>query len=142
MKFSHKIVSASAALLLVTVSTLGITQLITVRSELQSHIDTSINELTTGVKNTITYDLNAKRDMASAVTESLEIDPLNNDYVEDIITTSTLKSNFQAVGVGYESNGSLISNDGWVPDSSYDSRARLGIKKLRQPTTQLLLTLM
>ncbi|GAL17941.1 hypothetical protein JCM19235_6494 [Vibrio maritimus] len=50
MKFSHKIVSASAALLLVTVSTLGITQLVTVRSELQSHIDTSINELTTGVK--------------------------------------------------------------------------------------------
>ncbi|MGR5094185.1 methyl-accepting chemotaxis protein [Vibrio maritimus] len=131
MKFSHKIVSASAALLLVTVSTLGITQLITVRSELQSHIDTSINELTTGVKNTITYDLNAKRDMASAVTESLEIDPLNNDYVEDIITTSTLKSNFQAVGVGYESNGSLISNDGWVPDSSYDSRARPWYKEAK-----------
>lgn len=138
MKFSHKIVSASAALLLVTVSTLGITQLVTVRSELQSHIDTSINELTTGVKNTITYDLSAKRDMASAVTESLEIDPLNNDYVEDIITTSTLKSSFQAVGVGYESNGSLISNDGWVPDSSYDSRARPWYKEAKAANSTII----
>ncbi|ASI92224.1 methyl-accepting chemotaxis protein [Vibrio mediterranei] len=124
MKFSHKIVSASAALLLVTVSTLGITQLVTVRSELQSHIDGSIHELITGVKNTINYDLNSKRDLASAVTESLEIAPTENDYVNNVITTPTLKSSFQAVGVGYENDGSLVSNDGWVPDASYDSRSR------------------
>ncbi|GAL17940.1 methyl-accepting chemotaxis protein [Vibrio maritimus] len=76
--------------------------------------------------------------MASAVTESLEIDPLNNDYVEDIITTSTLKSSFQAVGVGYESNGSLISNDGWVPDSSYDSRARPWYKEAKAANSTII----
>ncbi|MGR5220373.1 methyl-accepting chemotaxis protein [Vibrio parahaemolyticus] len=124
MKFSHKIVSASAALLLVTVSTLGITQLVTVRSELQNHIDASIHELITGVKNTINFDLDSKRDLASAVTESIEIDPSNSQYIVDVITTPTLKNSFQAVGVGYEKDGSLVSNDGWVPDASYDSRSR------------------
>ncbi|MCL9773656.1 methyl-accepting chemotaxis protein [Vibrio methylphosphonaticus] len=124
MKFSHKIVSASAALLLVTVSTLGVTQLLTVRSELQTHIDTSIHELISGVKSTITYDLDAKRDLASAVTESLEIAPNEREYVTEVITTPTLKRTFQAVGIGFEDTGDLLSNDGWVPDASYDARTR------------------
>lgn len=138
MKFSHKIVSASAALLLVTVSTLGITQLITVRSELQNQIDSSIHELTTSVKNTITYDLNAKRDIASSVTESLEIEPQNLEFITDVITTPTLKSSFQAVGVGYEADGSLVSNDGWVPDSSYDSRTRPWYKEAKQNNSTII----
>ncbi|MFA0441421.1 chemotaxis protein [Vibrio sp. 10N.286.49.C2] len=131
MKFSHKIVSASAALLLVTVSTLGVTQLLTVRSELQTHIDTSINELISGVKNTISYDLDAKRDFASSVTESIEIDPLDQDYVIDIISTPTLKRTFQAVGIGYDDTGSLVSNDGWIPDADYDSRTRPWYKEAK-----------
>lgn len=138
MKFSHKIVSASAALLLVTVSTLGITQLVTVRSELQDHIDISIHELTTGIKNTITYDLNAKRDIASSVTESLEINPENREFITNIITTPTLKSSFQAVGVGYDADGSLISNDGWVPDSSYDSRTRPWYQEAKQTNSTII----
>ncbi|MGF1777887.1 methyl-accepting chemotaxis protein [Vibrio nomapromontoriensis] len=124
MKFSHKIVSASAALLLVTVSTLGITQLMTVRSELQTHIDSSIHELISGVKSTISYDLNAKRDLASAVTESIEIAPNDRNYVTKVITTPTLRNTFQAVGIGYDDTGTLVSNDGWVPDASYDARTR------------------
>ncbi|MCW8348601.1 methyl-accepting chemotaxis protein [Vibrio sp. ZSDZ65] len=124
MKFSHKIVSASAALLLVTVSTLGITQLMTVRSELQTHIDSSIHELISGVKSTISYDLNAKRDLASAVTESIEIAPNDRHYVTKVITTPTLRNTFQAVGIGYDDTGTLVSNDGWVPDANYDARTR------------------
>ena len=124
MKFSHKIVSASAALLLVTVSTLGITQLMTVRSELQTHIDSSIHELISGVKSTISYDLNAKRDLASAVTESIEIAPNDRHYVTKVITTPTLRNTFQAVGIGYDDTGTLLSNDGWVPDANYDARTR------------------
>ncbi|MFA0086676.1 methyl-accepting chemotaxis protein [Vibrio sp. 10N.261.51.F12] len=131
MKFSHKIVSASAALLLVTVSTLGVTQLLTVRSELQTHIDTSINELISGVKNTISYDLDAKRDFASSVTESIELNPIDQDYVIDIISTPTLKRTFQAVGIGYDNSGSLVSNDGWVPDADYDSRTRPWYKEAK-----------
>ncbi|MGR5283834.1 methyl-accepting chemotaxis protein [Vibrio maritimus] len=138
MKFSHKIVSASAALLLVTVSTLGITQLVTVRSELQNHIDSSIHELTTGIKNTITYDLNAKRDIASSVTESLEIDPKNRQFVTEVVTTPTLRSSFQAVGIGYENDGSLVSNDGWVPDSSYDARTRPWYQEAKQSNSTII----
>jgi methyl-accepting chemotaxis protein len=131
-------VSASSALLLVTVSTLGITQLVTVRSELQQQIDSSIHELTTSVKNTITYDLNAKRDLANTVTESLEIDPKNREFITNIITTPTLKSTFQAVGVGYEEDGSLVSNDGWVPDSSFDLRARPWYQGAKQANSTII----
>ncbi len=124
MKFSHKIVAASAALLLTTVSTLAITQLVTVHNELQTQIDTSLKEVVNGVKSTITHDLKSKRDLVSSITEAIEVNPTSKQYVNSIITSPTLKSTFQAVGVGYESNGDLLSNDGWVPDASYDARQR------------------
>lgn len=124
MKFSHKIIAASSALLLLTISTLGITQQVTVKAQLQKQIDSSINELVTAISNTIAYDISAKRKLVDSVAESIELQPQNYEHVLGTISTPSLKDGFQAIGVGYESDGTLISNDGWVPGADYDARTR------------------
>lgn len=61
MKFSHKVVAASSALLLVTVSLLSIQQLYTVRSAVENHVNASLKEMVSGVKNTVESEMNAKK---------------------------------------------------------------------------------
>lgn len=125
MKFSHKVVAASSALLLVTVSLLSIKQLYTVRAEVESSVNSSLNELVTGVKNTVVSEMEAKKSLAQSTTEILEISPNNHEYVKTILETPKLKNSFLAIGYGYEENGFVIENDdNWDAGSDYDPRKR------------------
>jgi methyl-accepting chemotaxis protein len=125
MKFSQKIVAASASLLLVTVGLLSIQQLYTVRTEVESLVTSSLDEMVSGVKNTITTEMKSKKALAQAMTETLELDPQNRETVKNILEKPMLKSSFLAVGLAYESDGVVVENDdGWEPDSSYDPRKR------------------
>lgn len=125
MKFSQKIVAASSALLLVIVVLLSLQQLATVRSEVQSLVQNSLKEMVLGVKNTISSEMSSKKGLAKAMTESLELDPTNRQYVQDVLEKPTLKGSFLSIGLGYEADGSMIENDdNWSPDSSYDPRQR------------------
>ncbi|MBC5852862.1 methyl-accepting chemotaxis protein [Vibrio metschnikovii] len=125
MKFSQKIVAASSALLLVIVVSLSVQQLTTVRSEVQALVHSSLKEMVAGVKNTITLDMGSKKGMAKTITETLELDPLNRQYVSNVLEKPTLKGSFLSIGLGYESDGSMVENDdGWEPGSDYDPRRR------------------
>ncbi|HGS4460527.1 TPA: methyl-accepting chemotaxis protein [Vibrio metschnikovii] len=125
MKFSQKIVAASSALLLVIVVSLSVQQLTTVRSEVQALVHSSLKEMVAGVKNTITLDMGSKKGMAKTITETLELDPLNRQYVTNVLEKPTLKGSFLSIGLGYESDGSMVENDdGWEPGSDYDPRRR------------------
>ncbi|WP_217543654.1 methyl-accepting chemotaxis protein [Vibrio metschnikovii] len=125
MKFSQKIVAASSALLLVIVVSLSVQQLTTVRSEVQALMHSSLKEMVAGVKNTITLDMGSKKGMAKTITETLELDPLNRQYVTNVLEKPTLKGSFLSIGLGYESDGSMVENDdGWEPGSDYDPRRR------------------
>ncbi|RBW64609.1 chemotaxis protein [Vibrionales bacterium C3R12] len=125
MKFSHKVVAASSALLLVTVSLLSIKQLYTVRAEVESSVSSSLNELVAGVKNTVVSEMEAKKSLAQSTTEILEISPNDHDYVQAILETPKLKNSFLAIGYGYEENGFVIENDdNWDAGSDYDPRQR------------------
>ncbi|WP_217520780.1 methyl-accepting chemotaxis protein [Vibrio metschnikovii] len=125
MKFSQKIVAASSALLLVIVVSLSVQQLTTVRSEVQALVHSSLKEMVAGVKNTITLDMGSKKRMAKTITETLELDPLNRQYVSNVLEKPTLKGSFLSIGLGYESDGSMVENDdGWEPGSDYDPRRR------------------
>ena len=64
MKFRHKVVTASSFLLLITVSLLSTQQVMTIRSQTQEHIDSSVNEILTSVGNTVQSEMNAKKDLA------------------------------------------------------------------------------
>jgi methyl-accepting chemotaxis protein len=125
MKFRHKVVTASSILLLITVSLLSIEQVLTIRTQTQEHIDTSVKEILNSVSNTVQSEISAKKDLARSITEVIELDPTANGYVQNIIEKPTLKSNFLAIGLGYERNGSVVENDdGWEPDATYDPRKR------------------
>ncbi|WP_217510767.1 methyl-accepting chemotaxis protein [Vibrio metschnikovii] len=125
MKFSQKIVAASSVLLLVIVVSLSVQQLTTVRSEVQALVHSSLKEMVAGVKNTITLDMGSKKGMAKTITETLELDPLNRQYVTNVLEKPTLKGSFLSIGLGYESDGSMVENDdGWEPGSDYDPRRR------------------
>ena len=125
MKFSHKVVAASSALLLVTVSLLSIQQLYTVRGAVESHVNASLKEMVAGVKNTVVSEMTAKKALAQSTTEVIEIAPQDRDYVKTILEKPKLKNSFLAVGFGYEANGFVIENDdGWDAGPDYDPRVR------------------
>ncbi|KUH62237.1 chemotaxis protein [Vibrio parahaemolyticus] len=125
MKFRHKVVTASSILLLITVSLLSTQQVMTIRSQTQEHINSSVKEILTNVSNTVQSEMNAKKDLARSITEIIELSPNDRTYVKDILEKPTPKSSFLAIGFGYESNGYVIENDdGWDAGPDYDPRQR------------------
>ncbi|HCE2119522.1 TPA: methyl-accepting chemotaxis protein [Vibrio parahaemolyticus] len=125
MKFRHKVVTASSILLLITVSLLSTQQVMTIRSQTQEHINSSVKEILTSVSNTVQSEMNAKKDLAHSITEIIELSPNDRTYVKDILEKPTPKSSFLAIGFGYESNGYVIENDdGWDAGPDYDPRQR------------------
>ncbi|ELA9845207.1 methyl-accepting chemotaxis protein [Vibrio parahaemolyticus] len=125
MKFRHKVVTASSILLLITVSLLSTQQVMTIRSQTQAHINSSVKEILTSVSNTVQSEMNAKKDLARSITEIIELSPNDRTYVKDILEKPTPKSSFLAIGFGYESNGFVIENDdGWDAGPDYDPRQR------------------
>ncbi|EHY8549026.1 TPA: methyl-accepting chemotaxis protein [Vibrio parahaemolyticus] len=125
MKFRHKVVTASSILLLITVSLLSTQQVMTIRSQTQEHINSSVKEILTSVSNTVQSEMNAKKNLARSITEIIELSPNDRTYVKDILEKPTPKSSFLAIGFGYESNGFVIENDdGWDAGPDYDPRQR------------------
>ncbi|MBE4206181.1 methyl-accepting chemotaxis protein [Vibrio parahaemolyticus] len=125
MKFRHKVVTASSILLLITVSLLSTQQVMTIRSQTQEHINSSVKEILTSVSNTVQSEMNAKKDLARSITEIIELSPNDRTYVKDILEKPTPTSSFLAIGFGYESNGFVIENDdGWDAGPDYDPRQR------------------
>ncbi|HAS6642176.1 TPA: HAMP domain-containing protein [Vibrio parahaemolyticus] len=125
MKFRHKVVTASSILLLITVSLLSTQQVMTIRSQTQEHISSSVKEILTSVSNTVQSEMNAKKDLARSITEIIELSPNDRTYVKNILEKPTPKSSFLAIGFGYESNGFVIENDdGWDAGPDYDPRQR------------------
>ncbi|NES62840.1 methyl-accepting chemotaxis protein, partial [Vibrio parahaemolyticus] len=121
----HKVVTASSILLLITVSLLSTQQVMTIRSQTQEHINSSVKEILTSVSNTVQSEMNAKKDLARSITEIIELSPNDRTYVKDILEKPTPKSSFLAIGFGYESNGYVIENDdGWDAGPDYDPRQR------------------
>ncbi|MFI3276030.1 methyl-accepting chemotaxis protein [Vibrio sp.] len=125
MKFQSKIILTTSLLFLSVITCIGFIQQQATSNTFKENIHLSVQELIKSVGYTVSYQLNASRELVGSVVHSLNmIDATNHDLAYEAISTSTLKSSFQAVGIGYENNGLLISNDGWVPDQSYDVRSR------------------
>ncbi|EDP59497.1 methyl-accepting chemotaxis protein [Vibrio sp. AND4] len=125
MKFRHKVVTASSILLLVTVALLSTKQVMTIRSEIETNIDTSVSEILSSVGNTVKSEINAKKELAQSMTEILEINPSDHRYIKEVIETPMPKSSFLAIGYAYDNNGFVIENDdNWEAGPDYDPRVR------------------
>ncbi|WP_159651372.1 methyl-accepting chemotaxis protein [Vibrio atypicus] len=124
MKFSHKIVAASTALLLVTVTLLTLQQYHTVQTEIRSQVTSSVNEIVDGVRDTTASELNSRKAIAAYATSMLETD-LSPEAIESVITRPVIKNTFLLAGIGFEKDGSHIGNDPtWTPGTSWDPRVR------------------
>ncbi|MGL5429829.1 MAG: methyl-accepting chemotaxis protein [Vibrio sp.] len=125
MKFSHKIVAASSLLLLIVLSLLSFQQQITVRSQVESFVNSSLIKLVEGVKNTIEADLNSKKTLAQTTTEVVALDPDNREFVHQVLETPKLKQSYITVGVSYDSDGAVVENDdAWEVEADYEPRTR------------------
>lgn len=124
MKFSHKIVAASSALLLATVTLLTLQQYYTVSSEIRSQVTSSVNEIVDGVRDTTGAEINSRKAIAAYATSMLEVD-LSPDAIEAVLTRPVVKETFLLAGLGFEKDGSNINNDpSWNPGPTWDPRAR------------------
>lgn len=125
IKFSHKVVAASSALLFATVALLSIQQLTTVKDEVTSLVNQSLEEIVGGVQDTISAQMIGNRKFAQSITEAVELDPSNREFVSKLLEKPSIKGAISGIGLGYESDGSMVENiDSWIPDSSYDPRVR------------------
>ncbi len=125
MKFSHKIVTISSFLLLVTASFLSISQLIVVKSEASKLINYSLTEMSQSLSDAVSLEMMNKKSLAKSTTDILKLDSKNNQYVHNVINSEQLKNSFISIGFGYEHDGSIIeNNDTWAPDAGFDARTR------------------
>lgn len=131
MKFSHKIVTASSVLILITVSLLTAKQVMTVQSELEATIKYSIEDITQSVKNNVVAEIEGRKDIARYVTEVVEQN-LSHAEIKATLDKPSLKKSFELVGGGLEVDGKAISGDkSWEPVSSWDARSRPWYKEAK-----------
>ncbi|MCG3759536.1 methyl-accepting chemotaxis protein [Vibrio cincinnatiensis] len=124
MKFSHKVVAASSVMLLLTLALLSTQQYFTIREEIETQVNGSVEEIVAGVRSTVSKDLNGSKVLAQYVTELVQVD-MDPNHVADVLRQSSLKDSFILVGLGYEKDGSYVGSDpNWDPGVTWDPRAR------------------
>ncbi|HAS6063754.1 TPA: HAMP domain-containing protein [Vibrio vulnificus] len=139
MKFSHKIVAASSALLLVTVSLLTAKQYFTMQDELTEQVEASVTEIVDGVRNTVAAEIDGRKAIAAYATSMMETD-LSPKHISDVITRPIVKNTFLLAGLGFEKDGANINNDpSWNPGPTWDPRVRPWYKDAKN-AGQLIIT--
>ena len=124
MKFSHKVVAASSAMLLLTLALLSTQQYFTIRTEIETQVNDSVEEIVDGVRSTVSKELNGSKVLAQYVTQ-LAQDNIEPNYVAEILRQPILNDHFILVGFGYESDGSYVGSDpNWDPGATWDPRSR------------------
>lgn len=133
MKFNYKVVAASSLMLFATISILSVLLQFTMREKMESLINASINEILVGVKSFAAADLDTQKNLASIITDIVEMDPENHELVQDIVNEPRVSNSFLAAGAGYETSGNLIENiEGWEAGVDFDARERPWYKKVKQ----------
>jgi len=124
MKFKNKIVSATAGVLLLSLSLLSINQYLKVQDSVNELVAASINEEAESLAQNIANILDKKNQLARYAIDLIE-DDISDNNIERIFTKQIIKQEFVLAGVGFESDGRILGNDPtWLPAASYDSRAR------------------
>jgi len=125
MRFSRKVVGASSALLVCAIGLLSTHQVFTVQKDMEKVVGTTLSEMSHSVANMVSADIQAKLDLAQSTTEAIELNPTDKTLIKELLYKPRLKSAFLAIGLGYDSDGTVVENDdGWEPAADYDPRKR------------------
>ncbi|EAS41569.1 methyl-accepting chemotaxis protein [Photobacterium profundum] len=132
MKFNHKIVATSSAILLVALSALSANQYFNIKSQIHSLVTKSVEEIVSGIGSTVNAELNSRKALATYATSMAEKN-LTLAEIETVISQPIVKSTFLLAGFGFESDGSFVGNDpSWNPGASWDPRSRPWYKDTKQ----------
>lgn len=124
MKFSHKVIATSSAILLSALSIMSIWQYSQVQSQTEELLQNSLNEIVSGAKNTVDIELSSKIQLSDYTSRLIEQNK-QTKFISDTLNTQTIKEAFIIGAMTYESDGTVIENDpSWDPDSSWDPRTR------------------
>ncbi|MBY5944088.1 methyl-accepting chemotaxis protein [Photobacterium rosenbergii] len=124
MKFSHKIVASSSAILLVALALLSANQYFNTKNQIQSLVMQSMEEIISGMSNTVNAELESKKSLAT-YTAGLVTSDMSLDHIHSVIEQPTIKNAFLLTGLGFEKDGSFTSNvPSWDPGASWEPRAR------------------
>ncbi|UTV28595.1 methyl-accepting chemotaxis protein [Photobacterium atrarenae] len=124
MKFSHKIVSASSALLLSAIGLLSFSQYVTIGEEVQSQISESVTDALQGVSRTVHTEMHEHEALARYVT-SLAEKNIDHSAITDVIQNKSLHDTFLLVGGGLDTDGKPIAGvANWNPGENWDARKR------------------
>lgn len=124
MKFSQKIVLAASLILVLALSVSAINQTNQVNNSMDAQIDGSVNEILSGIKQTVDATLNGYKSQATLVTDlAAQADSLAG--VANVIRQPELQRSFLMVGIGYEDEGKhVISDPAWTKPADWDPRRR------------------
>ncbi|WP_413282899.1 methyl-accepting chemotaxis protein [Vibrio sp. MA40-2] len=124
MKFSHKIVTVSSVLLLITISLLSFKQHVTVNDELNSTITSSIDDIVGSVSNNVAAELEGKKKLARYISDLINSDPTTEE-IQNVLQQPALAEAFLLVGGGMETDGKAFTSDiSWDPGPTWDARTR------------------
>jgi methyl-accepting chemotaxis protein len=132
MKFNHKIVATSSAILLVALSALSANQYFNIKTQVHSLVTKSVEEIVSGIGSTVNAELNSRKALATYATSMAEKN-LTLAEIETVISQPIVKDTFILAGFGFESDGSFVGNDpNWNPGASWDPRSRPWYKDTKQ----------
>ncbi|WP_087021805.1 methyl-accepting chemotaxis protein [Thaumasiovibrio subtropicus] len=138
MKFVHKVIATSSVIVLISLSVMSAWQAFQVQNEIESLVQHSVDEIVSGVKNTVDEEIKAKEDLATYATGLLTGES-NSSEIAAIIDRPVMKSNFLLVGIGFEKDGSFQGNDPtWIPPSDWDPRKRPWYQDAKQANTTII----
>ncbi|MDO6707546.1 methyl-accepting chemotaxis protein [Photobacterium sp. 1_MG-2023] len=124
MKFSHKIVATSSAILFAALVLLSVIQYLHTRDDVHKLVNNSINEVVSGVSQTLVTEISSRTKLANMTADMVELD-MSPDNIRAVISQPVLASTFELTGVGFERDGSyLISDPSWKPAAGWDPRKR------------------
>ncbi|MCW8328799.1 methyl-accepting chemotaxis protein [Photobacterium sp. SDRW27] len=124
MKFQHKVVFISSIIVFIALSVLSLQQYKQVKSQVEPFIHQSIAEIVNGVKTTVDSEIVSKSQLATYTAQVIE-DDISTGHIASVINKLVAKEAFSLIGMGFESDGRIQSNNpNWQPGSLYDPRTR------------------
>lgn len=130
-KFQYKVIIVSSLIVFITLSILSLQQYRQVKSQVELLIHQSVAEIVNGVKTTVDNEIISKSQLATYISQVIE-DDVSPPNILSVIKKAEPKKAYSLIGMGFESDGHVLSNDSnWQPGSSYDPRTRPWYKRAK-----------
>ena len=124
MKFSHKIIATSSAILFTALSGMSFWQYTQVKAQEEATVKDSLEEIISGVKDAVDIELSTSMQLGEFTSRLIEQNP-DREFIQKILNEPAIKNTFALAAMTYKADGSRIDNDpSWQPSSSWDPRVR------------------